>query len=61
MNKLLSKTFLWMFLGLLVTFMTGYLVSVNENMINAIFSGSLYWLFILLELDVLDEAIFSII
>ena len=50
MNKLLSKTFLWMFLGLLVTFMTGYLVSVNENMINAIFSGSLYWLFILLEL-----------
>ncbi len=50
MNKLLSKTFLWMFLGLLVTFATGYVVSINENMVNTIFSGSLYWLFIIIEL-----------
>ena len=33
MNRLLSKTFLWMFLGLFVTFITGYIVSINENML----------------------------
>ena len=50
MSKIISKTFLWMFLGLLVTFLTGFFVSTNENMINAIFNGSLYWIFIILEL-----------
>ena len=32
MNKVFSKVFMWMFIGLLVTFGTGYIVSANENM-----------------------------
>lgn len=32
-NKLYSKIYLWLFLGLLVSFATGYYVSTNENMI----------------------------
>ena len=49
MNKLLSKTFLWMFLGLLVTFATGYVVSTNDNMIDAVFNSNMFWLFLILE------------
>ncbi len=50
MNKLLSKSFLWMFVGLLVTFVTGYVVATNNNMLEAVFESSLYWVFIILEL-----------
>ncbi len=49
MNQLISKTFLWMFLGLFVTFITGYIVSINENMLLSIFGGSIFWLIIILE------------
>ena len=49
MNQLLSKTFLWMFAGLLVTFLTGYIVSINENMVLSIFGGPIFWLVIILE------------
>ena len=48
-NKILSKSFLWMALGLLVTFATGYIVSINENMFTNIFSGSAYIIFIIIE------------
>ena len=37
-NQTLSKTFGWMFIGLLVTFLTGYVVSLNENMLYNIMS-----------------------
>lgn len=46
-KKLFSKVFGWMFVGLLVTFLTGYFVSNNENMIYNI-ANSL-WLIILVE------------
>lgn len=49
MNQLFSKTFIWMFVGLLVTFLTGYIVSVNENMLLSIFEGPLFWIIIILE------------
>ena len=49
-NKLISKSFLWMCIGLLVTFVTGYGVSTNERMLENIFTGSSFWLFIILEL-----------
>ena len=48
-NKVLSKSFLWMALGLLLTFGTGYVVSINENMLENIFSGSGYIVFIVIE------------
>lgn len=49
MNQLLSKTFLWMFGGLLVTFLTGYIVSINENMVLSIFASPIFWIIIILE------------
>lgn len=41
-----SKVFMWMFIGLLVTFATGYFVSTNENMLLAVFSGWYFFLVI---------------
>lgn len=41
-----SKVFMWMFIGLLVTFATGYFVSTNENMLLAVFSGWHFFLVI---------------
>lgn len=49
MSKLLSKSFLWMFVGLMVTFITGYVVASSEDMLIAIFENSLYWIFALVE------------
>ena len=48
-KNVMSKIFLWMFLGLLVTFGTGYYVSTNENMLYNIFSGGMYFFLIILE------------
>ena len=49
-NNLLSKVFLWMFAGLMLTFITGYYVSCNEYTFYKIFSGSSYLIFALLEI-----------
>ena len=49
-NKLIAKSFLWMAIGLLVTFVTGYLVSNSFNIIYAIFSKKLYIALIIIEL-----------
>lgn len=49
-NKVISKVFLWMTLGLLVTFATGYFVAVNENMVINIFSRGIHWVFMIVEL-----------
>lgn len=48
-NKLYSKMFMWMFIGLLVTFATGFYVSTNENMLYNIFSTGLYWVIFIAE------------
>ena len=50
-NKLFSKVFMWMFIGLAITFGIGYYVSLNPNMLFNIF-GSYYWLLIIAELVV---------
>lgn len=47
-NKLLSKSFLWMCVGLLVTFVTGLGVSLNSTMIENIF-GNAFWVLIIIE------------
>lgn len=49
-NKLIPKVFLWMTLGLLVTFATGYCVALNEKMLLNIFTTGFYWVFIIAEL-----------
>lgn len=48
-NKLISKSFLWMCIGLLVTFVTGFGVASNERMLENVFNGSSFWLFVVLE------------
>lgn len=45
---MLSKSFLWMCIGLLVTFVTGYGVSCSDTMLSNVFS-SMVWVFIVLE------------
>lgn len=49
-NKIMSKTFLWMFLGLFITFLTGFGVSHNEVMIQNIFKSSTYIIFAIVEI-----------
>lgn len=49
MNNILSKVFLWMFVGLLITFLTGYYVSLNEFALARIFSGHTYIFIALIE------------
>lgn len=48
-KSVLSKVFLWMFLGLLVTFGTGYYVSTQENMLYNIFSDGMYFVLVITE------------
>ncbi len=50
MDKLLPKTFLWMFIGLIVTFATGFIVSMNGSMLEAVFDSPLFYVLIILEL-----------
>jgi len=48
-NKIFSKVFMWMFIGLLITFGTGYFVSLNVDMLFSIFS-KYYGILIIAEL-----------
>ena len=50
-NKIFSKIFFWMFIGLAITFGVGYYVSLNENMLYNVFS-KYYIFFIIAELVV---------
>ena len=49
-NNLYSKMFMWMFVGLLITFLVGYYVSTNENMIYNIFATKFYWVIYISEI-----------
>ena len=49
-NKVFGKVFMWMFIGLLITFLTGYVVSSNDNMLYNIFSGGTYFILIIINL-----------
>ena len=49
-DNLISKTFLWMCFGLLITFLTGYFVSHSEVMLENIYGGMGYWIFVIVEL-----------
>lgn len=49
-NKLFSKVFLWLFVGLLITFATGYAIQYNEPLLNKLFSGGSYFLIWIAEI-----------
>lgn len=60
-NKLIAKSFMWMFIGLLVTFVTGYVICLNKEALMLSLSG-FYFLAIIIELIlviVLSRKIFS--
>ena len=48
-NKIFSKVFMWMFVGLAITFGVGYYVSLHSNMLYNIFNG-MYIFFIIAEI-----------
>ena len=52
MNRVLSKTFLWMFLGLMVTFGVAYFLSQNDTMMYNLFSGKKYMIVWIAEIVV---------
>lgn len=49
-NNIYPKVFLWMFIGLLVTFLTGVYTSTNTDALEVIFNKGLYWIFALAEI-----------
>ena len=49
-NEFLTKVFGWMFLGLLITFGSGYIASLDINMIQNIFSGPTYIILMIAEI-----------
>ena len=58
-NRIFSKIFMWMFIGLMVTFGVGYYVSSNETMVENIFGGMYYiiWIVELLVVIILSARI----
>lgn len=46
-SKVYPKTFLWLFIGLLVTFATGYFVCLNPNMLYNV--ANMWFIFVLIE------------
>lgn len=51
-KRVFSKIFLWMFIGLAITFGIAYYVSTNDNMVHNLFFRSYYWIIWIVELVV---------
>lgn len=49
-KEIYPKIFTWMFVGLMITFATGYFVATSESMLTSIFSSGMYFILILAEL-----------
>ncbi len=49
-NNVMPKVFAWMFIGLLVTFGTGYFISLNPTMLYNIFGSAFLWVILIAEL-----------
>lgn len=48
-NRIFSKIYIWMFVGLMISFITGYYISTNENMIYNLFVKGMYWIVFIAE------------
>ncbi len=51
-NKLISKTFGWLFIGLLATFISGYITASTPSILYFFFSGKMYWLIFIAEIAI---------
>ncbi len=49
-NKIFSKVYGWMFIGLLISFITGYYVSTQPNIIYNLFNKGMFFILILVEI-----------
>ena len=49
-NNFLSKVFMNMFIGLLVTFLTSYIVSTNYNLMYLLYGNGTYWILVIAEI-----------
>lgn len=49
LNNVYAKMFMWLGIGLLVTFLTGYTVSINQNMLEFMFTGSTWLICVIAE------------
>ena len=47
---LMSKVFGWMFIGIMITFVTGIVVALNPNMIMNVFASGWLWVLLIAEL-----------
>lgn len=50
MNKIFTKVYGWMFIGLIISFLTGYYVSTQPNMVYNIYNAA--WILVILEIGV---------
>ena len=51
-NRFLSKVYMWMFIGILVSFATAYIVSANPNMIVSIAQGGSFLVCVVAEIAI---------
>lgn len=51
-KNIFSKIYMWVFVGLLITFITSYSVSTSYEALNLIFGSKLYWIIMLAEIVV---------
>lgn len=51
-NKIFTKIYGWMFIGLLISAITGYFISTNTNMLYNIFKPSVFMILVILEIGV---------
>lgn len=49
-NSFYSKVFGWLFIGILITFVSAYVVGTNNSLLEMIFTGSNYWFIIIAQL-----------
>lgn len=49
-KSLLPKVFMWLFIGILVTFVGGFLISENSSMMEKIITSNVYWIFLIVEI-----------
>ena len=48
-NNFFSKVLMWLFIGLMITFFTGYQISLNENLMINLYNSGIYYLIILVQ------------
>lgn len=51
-NSLYSKVYVWMFIGLFISFLSGYFLSINPSIVYSIMLTNKFWLIIILELGI---------